>query len=822
MAYEDPHDQLASRASLGAPWSAAPSIGPSPGQQRARDEGVDLAQLWGMVRDNAGLVFVIGAVVFAVVMARCLTSPMTFRSVARMYLGESEGRAPANANLDIGSGSSSEASSEIEVLRSRSMVRRAILASGLNVSIAPPGWQPPLFGRWLLSRRDPKLLDAAATQIAATESSLPDEQVVSRTYRVRFTTTTDYQLLSAGSKPVAAKLGEPAKLDGLSLTLVPGRSGPKAGSEFEVVVQPLDDVVEAALGELRVSIPKGGPASDTVRVLLLEFANPSRRLAASFLEHLMRAYLEARHAWKTEDASAAETFVTGQLRAMQDSLDRTQEKLAEYRADNRVVVLANEAQSMVQQVSKFEEQRVAAVLQISALKDIKLALRAPNTPLEAYMFGEASDTVLQQLAESLSQAREKLSELDGQYGPAAPEIKRQHALVGAQVDAIRNYVDGRLARAEKTLASLDQVIGKLETKLKTVPGAELGLTQIGRESDVYSRMYSYLLERQQQAAITKASTVSKNRILDPPHVSLREDSPKLAVNLASGLLGLLLGAAVVILRGLFSGVFRRDNDVRVVLGPVQVFARVPIRSHKSRVSGGEPTGVPLFDVMAAQSEAPDYTEAFRSLRTNLYHALPGEHGKVVLVTSPGPGDGKTMCALSLAAMLAADNRRVLVIDADIRKPSHHELLGVTQEPGLPDLIMQTNGSRKDAIRTMCLSVGWFDSISAGVGANAELLSESSFSSFLVSARSRYDFIVLDAPSYPFVSDPLVLAPLSDFVLSVVRLGSTSRKLAEEHVAGLFTVARGYAVAVNYVAAAPARLRPSAMPARLSGVAQRQK
>jgi tyrosine-protein kinase Etk/Wzc len=790
MTQEESHEPLAHRGSFGPPWHGPTSLGPSPGQQRNRDEGLDLSQLWGMVRDNTRLVLAIGGAVFVLVMAHCLTSPMTFRSVARMYLGEFEGKSqPSGGNLDIGAGTSSEAGSEIEVLRSRSMVRRAILASGLNVTIAPPGWKTPLFWHWLLSRRDPKLLDVATNQLGATETSLAEDVVERRSYRI----------------------GQPLKFEDLSLTLVPGRKGLQAGAEFELVVEPLEEVVERTLLQLSVTVPKAGPAIDPVRVLILEFASPSRRLAASFLEHLMRGYLEARHAWKTEDASAAESFVTGQLHAMQQSLDRTQEKLADFRAENRVVVLADEAQSMVQQVSKYEEQRVAAVLQVAALGDIKQALRSTDMPMEAYMFGEASDAVIQKLATSLSLAREKLSELDGQYNAAAPEMKQQQALVQAQLGAIRNYVDARLTRAEKTVAALDRVIGEFEAKLKTVPGAELGLSQIGRESEVYSRMYSYLLERQQQAAITKASTVSKNRILDLPQVPMREDSPRLALHLTSGILGLLLGAAVVILRGLFSAVFRRENDVRVVLGPVQVFARIPVCTVKARAKSGDTLAPsPLFDVMAAQSDAAGYTEAYRSLRTNLYRALPGEHGKVVLVTSPSPGDGKTTCALSLAAMLAADNRRVLVIDADIRKPSHHDLLGVPQEPGLRDLIMQVRGSRKDAIRTMCLSVGSFDSISAGLGASAELLSEGFFASFLVNARSQYDFIVLDSPSYPVVSDPLVLAPMSDFVLSVLRLGSTPRTLAEEHVDGIFTVARGYAVALNYVEGAPTSLGRSNM------------
>lgn len=780
---------------LGSEWSGAPSHRPP--SPRQFDEGIDLAQLWAMVRDNARTVFAIGGTIFVLVMTVCLASRMTFKSVARLYLGELEAKAQTanGANIDISAGNLSEAGSEIEVLRSRSMVRHAILAAGLNVSIAPPGWEPPRFWRWLLSGRDPELLDVAATKVIATDTALVDELVGRRKYQIKFLSPTEYILSASNMAPVRGTLGTSLRTTQLSLTLVAGRDGVQARDQFNMVVEPLEDVIESTLKQLDVTIPKAGSASEQVRVLTLSFANPSRRQAAAFLDNLMRGYLDARHAWKTEDASAAERFVTEQLHSMQQSLDRTQEKLAEYRSENRVVVLAAEAEAMVQQVSRYEEQRMQAVLEAQQLRAVKKAVRTPGASVEAHMFGESNDPVLTQLATQLTTQREKLSEFDNQYSSIAPEVKRQQGNVRDQQTAIRNYVDARLSRAEQSVASLDKVISELETKLKTVPNAELRMAQIGRESEVYSKMYSYLLERQQQAAITKASTVSKNRILDAPQVPLREDSPKLFLHMASGLFGLLFAAALVVMRGLFSAVFRRENDVRVVLGPVQVFARIPLRLAKLRNKNPDWPAPPMFDVMAAQTDV-GYVEAFRSLRTNLYRVLPGEHGEVVLVTSPAAGDGKTTCALSLAAMLAADNRRVLVIDTDVRKPTHHELLNVPLEPGLRDLILLSGARWKEALHTMCLSVGWFDSISAGVGANAELLSDEFFGSFLTSLRSQYDFIVLDCASYPNVSDPLVLAPLSDFVLSVLRLGSTPRRLAEEHVQGIFAGARGYAVVVN--------------------------
>ena len=790
MLPEDPQAYLSNRPQ--PYYSAFPGTGnrgaaaPVP----PADDVVDLAQLWGMVRDNYRLVLLIASLLFVTVMARCFAAPMMFRSVARMYMGESAPGAQNRSGIDINTGSS-EADSEIEVLRSRAMVRKGVLASGLNVSITPPGWSPPRYLNWLLSDRDPELLDATTNVLRATNTQLLENILVPLDYEVRFVSGTKFLLMGDGETPVPGALGEGMTLSTGTLTLEGGPVAPKPGDEFIVVIEPVEDVVDWALEHLAVSVPKSGVAP--ARVLLLEFVSPSRHLAASFLDQLMRGYLAARLEWKTENASAAESFVTEQMHALRASLDQSLAKLADYRAENSVVATSNQAVAASEQLGHFEKQKITTELELSALRQIQRSLRNPNLPAEAYMVGEEKDEVMQRLAASLTDARNKLSELRAEYSDSAPSVKQQQSLVRAQLAAIGEYINGRVQRSEKQLAAINQVIGRAEEKLKSVPDAELTLAQMSRETEVYTRLYDDLLERKQQAAITKASTVSMDRILDRPYVPLYEDSPRLLLHLASGPLGLLLGALFVIVRGFFSAVFRRENDVKSVLGPLQIIARIPTRVRSRQL---EPKNTcPVFDVLGGRSD-PAFAEAFRGLRTNLYRALPGEHGRVIMFTSPSSGDGKTTCTLALAAMLSADNRRVLVIDADVRNPSHHHEFAIPQEPGLQDALRHGHASWRDSVRSVCFSSGAFDALSVGASPRPELLSDPRLASLLVAVRSHYDFVVLDSPSFPAVSDPLVLAPLADYVVSVVRLGSTSRRTAEEHLSGMFAVARGHSVIVN--------------------------
>jgi tyrosine-protein kinase Etk/Wzc len=768
-----------------------------------RPDSLDIHQLWHTIRQGLPLVLGVAIAVFTTVMVATLLSRMQFRSVGRLYLGELESSG-ANAQgrpgqeLEISASSQGVVGSEMEIIQSRSLVSRAILESGMNVGISAVGSKTPRYGQWLLARRDPLLLDTASEELTAKDSLLTDRRAQEQAYTLRFVTDTSYEVWRENEKLGAGKLGEVVKVPGADLHLLAGKERkPRSGSEYAVVVRPLLEVIDAALKSLQVSAPKPSPQSPPVNVITLEFTSGSPRQSAAFLERLIAGYLSERQSWKVEDASAAEAFVAEQLNSVRTSLDDIQRKLASYRSNNRVVVMDNEAKAMIEQIGKYEEQRVAARLEVAALSDVQRTLKGANPPVGAFLLGEANDKVLEGMASTLTAARQKLTDLDSRFNEAAPEVRDQRSQVDAQLEAIRNYVSSRAARAQESLGTLGGIINQYEKRLKTVPGAELGLLQLSRESDVYSRTYQYLLERQQQTAIIKASTLSKNRVLDAPQAPHREDSPKLMLRLASAPLGLLLGVVLVLARSLFAGTFQSEADARAALGATPVLATVPRRLRRRGERRGV-VGPGSFDVVGADMASP-FTEAFRTLRTNLYRAWQNGAGRVLLITSPADGDGKTTCALALAAMLAADGKRVLLIDADLRKANQSSYLHPADSPpqGLSD-VLRGEEEWGNVVVPIKVGVGQFYTLAAGDSGPAELLSSRRMAELLEDVRKRCDFVLVDAPSFPAACDALVLSQLVDTVLSVVRVGNTPRKLAFEHLRALSSGTAGQVVVLNDV------------------------
>lgn len=773
------------------------------------NEDLDFAQLWQRIRASYLVVLLVAVAVFLAVMLVTLASKTQFQATGRLYLGELDGRAgvtgASSGDFDISGSGHGELGSEIEILRSRTLVVQTIQSAGLNVSIAPAGERPPRYWHWLLSRRDPASLDTAAGELRATEATLSDRFREEQLYSVRFLSDDEYEIGSEAGPIGRGKLGQPFATRDLKITLLGGAERqPKVGSRYDLRVSPLDRVTERVLEQLQVTTPKG---VNTVNVVTLQYTDTSPRKAATFLEQLMLAYLKERQSWKTEDASAAEAFVGNQLASIRASLDDVQRKLADYRQSNRVVVLDNEAKAMIERIAKYEEQRVGARMQVAAMADIQRSLKSANPPMGAFLLGEANDPVLEGMANSLSAARQKLTDLDSRFNGAAPDIREQQAQVDAQLAAIRSYVSSRLTRAQESLGALNSIIAQFEDKLKTVPGAELGLAQLSRESEVYSKTYSYLLERQQQAAIIKASQLSKNRVLDLPQVPTREHSPKLVLRLLVGLSGLFLGIGLVVVRGLLGGTLQSEADAQRTLGSHPIIASVP-RQRESNGFGVSPEWFHVFDLPATHVGS-SFLEAFRALRAHLYRwGSASGRGRVVLLTSPDPGDGKTTCANWLAAALAADGRRVLLIDADLRKPAAPGE-DDSEKLGLRAVLTGEYIWHEVAVRVEAPASG-FCRLLAGGSAPPELLSSQRMVDLLSEARERFDFILIDSPSFPKYSDALVIASLADTVLSVLRLQTTRRKAALEHVSQLAASASSFAVIVNNAggAAAPKIAYPS--------------
>lgn len=774
---------------------------PTPTDYTAETEGgLDLAQLWNVLREGKRAVALIAAGVFSLVMVVTLAARMEFTLSGSVYLGDLKSNGGIFDALSAQFGmEKGDVGTEVEILRSRELMTQAVLASGLNTRLTPNGWSRPRYWRWRLDQRDFRSLEGAWGELRAVSTQLTDLSGSSREVEITFKSPTEYEVREGDQQLGPGTLGKRVVLPGMELMLVAGvDKSPRTGNRYTLEVISIAAILEEVAEKFSAKAPKAMMGAQ-VNVVHLQLTWPWPYHGRMFLEELMRRYLTQNLAWKTEEAGAAENFLSKQLENIRASLDKAGSDLAEFKKDSTSIVLSEEAKLLIEQVGGFEQQRIAARLQVSALEQARAALAKGNVPTEAYLLGEAQDTVLMSMAQNLVKTQQEHKRLSEQFTPDYPLVREAQAALEAQLKGIRNYVNTRLTRAQEQVASLDGVIQRYAEKLKGLPDAELKLASLTREAEVYSKLYQFLLERQQQAALTKASTISKSRVLDPAILPSRESAPNAAFRTMLGLfLGLLCGISFVLVRWRLGTTFQSESEVRKTLPGIALFASIPRRVEDKKVEAAE---LRPFEAISSDLRSP-FAEAFRLLRTNLYYSGARDKDKVILVSSPGPGDGKTLTTLYLAGILAADGKRVLLVDGDMRKPSHHILLRQSQHPGLSGILTsETHWS--ETVHAVSSPFGEFSSISTGIVPPnpAELLSSPSLAAFLSEAKSRFDFIILDSPPFPLVSDALILAQYADRHLSVIRVGRTGRRIAEEHVRRLAAATPGYGLVVNDVGAA---------------------
>ena len=323
--------------------------------------------------------------------------------------------------------------------------------------------------------------------------------------------------------------------------------------------------------------------------------------------------------------------------------------------------------------------------------------------------------------------------------------------------------------------ALQGTIREYEQRFRKIPRQSIEFARFQRERISSERLYSLVEERYNEAAIKEKSEFGYVDIIDRATVPDVPVAPDLKRNLALGLLfGLGLGIGLILLKDMVDVRARTPEQLRkkgyFTLAEVAPMQR---ELQKLKKEGRKPREVGKLDASLWLVFDPlsMLAESYRRLRTTLLRAQLQKPLQVVLVTSASPGEGKSTTAVNLALTLSETQKRILLIDADIRKPRVHSLLGTPYKPGLTDYVNgQTpleNVVQKEIVERL-------DFIPSGTfaGQPSRVFSSLSMMEFLEHVKEKYDFILIDAPPALVVNDASVLAGGVDTIILVASAGET--------------------------------------------------
>jgi tyrosine-protein kinase Etk/Wzc len=776
---------------------------PNPAPPGADDE-IDLGPLWAALRAHARFILGITLAAAALAVLTALLARPVFQANGSLYLGDVSKKSGLGGGSGQGIGVSmlfggllggGGIETQVEILKSRDLVVSVIEASGFNARV----WrgtdkEPPSVRYWRWRLLDGKRLSAWAPgpqALEARNAAVTDPALAGEPLTIRFAAGGVYRVLHGGRGVLDGRLGEPAVGAGLRLLLQPAHAGfvpvPGAGYRLRVVraVRLYHGLLKS--GGFGVSTTTGGRhASQPTLVVALSYKGRDPYRVQRFLADLMRSYLAQNLRWSTERAGTAYHYLNGQLHKMRDALEHADRRLADYKKTSGVIAVSAAAKAMIGQLAEYQTQRSAAELRLYNLRQIARLLAGRHPNIDPYLLSAVDDRVLDKLSGSLAAAQTELAALAPRETGHAPQVIQVRARVARIQASIRALIDNQRRLAGHQVAALDRLIARFEKRLRKLPEAELKVVALTRSSKVLGKLYMFLLQKQQEAAISKMGTVSNNRILDQAETTARPVSPRARTRLTLGLVfGLFLGVSWVLGRALFTPGFRSEEELRRAYPALDWYALLP-HFHRRRKRAA---------AFAPADSRSDFGEAIRTLRGNLYLSQHAGRDHLWMVTSAAPGDGKSTVTYELAAALAHDGKRVLLIDADIRKPQAHEYFGVAQAPGLSD-VLAGRAVAREAVRPV-ERLG-FDLLPGGpVPPNpAELIGSPALRRALSELGEDYEFVLLDTPPYPRVGDAPLVARHVERILSVVRIARTPRGALAAHLRGLAADERSIGLVVN--------------------------
>ena len=487
-----------------------------------------------------------------------------------------------------------------------------------------------------------------------------------------------------------------------------------------------------------------------------------------FLNALMETYIAVTLEEKNYAVLNTAAFIEEQLNIVRDSLEASERKLMQFRLNNKVVNLELESKNLYETFQQIENSKTEYVLQKSYLEYLCSALAREDSDVNLIIPAVIgiTDQVLNENTKLLSSLLVEISRLEKNTYPSYPLLrqKKQQAEQTRKIllDNARNALDVVNIKLKQLRNWEEENV----RTARTLPVIEREYITLKRSYALNDNIYNFLLQKKAETGILRASNSPDARIIDRARTGMAElTSPKKNFNyLMALLIGLLLPIAFVVVRDVFDDRIQTRSDV-------ESRTAIPFAGLITYVKTPQ-TYIPAYD--RPRSSA---AESFRLLRSNLQYFLLKPSQKTVLFTSAISGEGKTFCAVNLAAIVAFSGKKTLIMGMDLRKPRLHTLFDLSNEKGLSTYLINESPMEEIICKTRIPNLDCI--VSGPLPPNpAELIESRQMDELLTRLKENYDMIIIDTSPVAIVSDALTIVQKIDMVLFVVRQNFSTRKVCE--------------------------------------------
>lgn len=647
---------------------------------------------------------------------------------------------------------------EMEILRSRTLIKKVVNTLGLNIRYAEPrsfGYALPLYKNdspikvWMTPEEAEKLAGSLNLQLDCT----PDGKVKATvTYIQNENENTTEKTFDRLPGVFVTPVG--------TLTLN-AKDSTKIQEGRTIQVQIVSPTSAAKMCQGNLSTE---PTSKQTTIVRLNYNDTHVGRGLDFLNTLVALYNADANDDKNEVASRTAEFIDERISIINHELGTTESELAQYKQKAGLTDLTSDAKLALEGNAEYEQKRAENATQLRLVEFLKEYIERPENRMEIIpanigLSDNGLSTLIGQYNEMLTE-RKRLLRTSSESNPAVVNLDTS---LEATRKNIQTSVASVLKGLEITRNDLNREAAQFANRISNAPQQEKELLSISRQQEIKASLYLMLLQKREENAITLAATANNGRMVEEPLAGGIVGPNGKLFYLIALILGLGLPVAVIYLRNLLRFKIESRADVEKITD-VPVVGDIPLTNTE-----GHP-------IVVQENRNGLMEEVFRSVRTNVQYML-GEGQKVILFTSTTSGEGKSFNAGNLACSFAFMGKKVMIVGLDIRKPGlnkvfeiSHKERGITQylaDPKQTDLLSLCQPS--------AISPNLFILPGGTVPPNpTELVARKSLDHALEILKEHFDYVLLDTAPIGMVTDTQLIARVADLSVYVCRADYTHK------------------------------------------------
>jgi polysaccharide biosynthesis transport protein len=559
------------------------------------------------------------------------------------------------------------------------------------------------------------------------------------------------------------------------------------------VLQPdsarISSLLDSFKGNLRVSL------IPNTRIIEIHYVSADKELAPRVVNTLADTYVEQNFKTRFESTMQASDWLSKQLVDLQMKVETSQEALVKYQKKHEILgvdekqnIITAKLDELNKELTSAESARMEkeSIYRLVQSGDQDTAAAAASGADTGVGNLSANSSLLQKLREQEADLKIQVAQLSTQFGPSYPKVaqlnsqlKEVSAQILLEMKKVVSRVRSDYLTSQQRENMLRAALEKQKQEANQLNESAIEYSQLKRDVETYRTLYEGLMQKLKEAGVTAGLRSNNIRTVDRARVPTAPSEPNIPRNLAFALaLGLTTGIGLAFLLEGIDNTVRTPEQAQAIsalpsLGMIPLGSKNGTESTRKKLSvTSSKEAVELVTQSRPQSQM---AESYRALRTSLLLTSLGAPPKVILVTSALPQEGKTTTSINCAIVLAQKGTRVLLIDADLRRPGIHKTLGIGPRTGLSNVLTGSTTLSQAVVRSGVLPSLFVLPAGTPPPNPAELLASSNMKDVLAELSEQYDHIVVDTPPTLSVTDAVVMSTRADAVVLVIRSGQTTKQ-----------------------------------------------